>query len=104
MNDDIVLQVEEARAKEWERCGCTMKCSRMRRREENTNICPASKGPNTTNHNSDADENDTSIKRRESNRENEWEGDLGEHTEERGNDLIGAEKRSSKDISNRRLN
>ena len=68
------------------------------------NIIPTSTGPNTNNQNSDGDGNDTNIKRRDSKWTNEWEEDLEEHREGRGNDTIGAEKRTSKDVNSRRLN
>ena len=35
------LQVKETRTKDWERCGCTRMCKRMKRRDQNSEGRPA---------------------------------------------------------------
>ena len=40
---DALLQIEEAIAKEWGKCGCTLKCTRVKRSEESIHKSPVSK-------------------------------------------------------------
>ena len=91
MYDEILLHLEGARVKAWERCGCTMKCSRIKRREKKIHTRPASTEP-ITNYQSSVDGgNDTNIKSRESKWKGELEGDIEDYTEGRENNTIGTE-------------